>query len=232
MSGRRTSFRAIRDEMARRIGRREWPPGALIPSEEMLAREFGAARATVNRALQELARSGLVERRRKAGTRVVRHPVREARFAIPLVRQEIEAQGRAYRYRLLSRAEEALTGEASTRMRLPAGAVHLHVRALHLADGAPYQYEDRWINTATVPAARAETFETAGPNEWLVANAPFSDAELTVFADAAGGEEARLLEVAPGAPVFVAERLTWLVDRPITLVRMVHPASHRMTSRL
>ena len=50
--------------------RRDWPPGALIPGEEALAQEFGVARATVNRALSELARAGVLERRRKAGTRV------------------------------------------------------------------------------------------------------------------------------------------------------------------
>src|SRR5690606_16959745 len=101
----RVSFRTIRDEMARRIAERRWLPGALIPGEEALAREFGAARATVNRALQELARAGLIERRRRAGTRVARHPVREARFVIPLVRQEIERQGKSYQYQLLSRHE-------------------------------------------------------------------------------------------------------------------------------
>lgn len=232
MSGRRVSFRAIRDEMARRIGQREWAPGALIPAEEALAREFGAARATVNRALQELARSGLIERKRKAGTRVVPHPVREARFAIPLVRQEIEARGQTYHYRLLSRAEEGLPEAVAARMKLKTGSVRLHVRALHLADGAPYQYEDRWINTGAVPGARAESFEVVSPNEWLVAKAPFSEADLTVFADAATEEEARLLNVASGAPVFVVERLTWLVEKPITLVRMVHPGTHRMVSRL
>ena len=89
----KASFKAIRDELARRIALRVWEPGALIPGEEALAAEFGAARATVNRALQELARSGVVEHRRKAGTRVARNPVREARFLIPLVRDEIEALG-------------------------------------------------------------------------------------------------------------------------------------------
>ena len=91
------SFRAIKEEMERRIATRQWAPGATIPGEEDLAREFGSARATVNRALQELARSGVVERKRKAGTRVALHPVREAGFVIPLVGQEIEAEGAAYR---------------------------------------------------------------------------------------------------------------------------------------
>lgn len=228
----RVSFRDIRETLAQRIAARVWAPGALIPGEEELAREFGAARATVNRALQDLARSGVVERRRRAGTRVALHPVREARFAIPVVGREIEAKGAQYRYRLLSREEVAPPEIVAARLGTGAAASLLHIRCLHLADGRPYQFEDRWINGDAVPEARGEDFSAIGPNEWLVAQAPFSDAEFTFFADAASAEEGGLLGVAPGAPVFVAERVTWLGSRPVTLVRMSHPATHRMVTRL
>lgn len=228
----RASFRAIRDEMARRIAERAWGPGALIPGEEELAREFGAARATVNRALQELARSGLIERKRKAGTRVALHPVREARFVIPLVRQEIEARGGEYRYRLLDVEEKPAPEAVYTRLNLPAAAPLLHVRCLHLSDGSAYQLEDRWINLGAVPSAREADFGETSPNEWLVRNSPFTDAEFTFLAAAANLQEATLLDLREGDPVFVGERITWLHDRPITLVRMTHPASHRMISRM
>ena len=149
----RISHRDISSEIVRRIAERLWEPGALIPGEQALAAEFGCSRATVNRALQDLARSGILERRRKAGTRVSLNPVREARFVIPLVRQEIEAKGAAYGYRLLGC--EPVTPDEELRARLGFGkpARMLHVRCLHLADGAPYQYEDRWINLDAVPAA-------------------------------------------------------------------------------
>jgi GntR family histidine utilization transcriptional repressor len=83
----------IRAEVLRRIRVRDWPPGGLIPTEETLAQEFGCARATVNRALRELAGAGVLERRRKAGTRVALLPVRKATLEIPVIRQEIEARG-------------------------------------------------------------------------------------------------------------------------------------------
>ncbi len=232
MSAQRLTYRDLREEMKRRIAEREWQPGVTIPGEETLAAEFGVARATVNRALQDLAREGLVERRRKAGTRVVEHPVREARFSIPLVRQEVEATGAAYEYRLLGREIVAAPELVAARLSLRAGAEMVHVRALHLANRAPYQFEDRWISLTAVPGAREEGFETTGPNEWLVANAPFSHAEFRFFAAAASEAEAALLGLQPGQPVFVGERLTWLADRPITLVRMVHPPTHRMVTRL
>ncbi len=229
---RRNSFRDIRNELEKRIARRDWQPGAIIPGEEALAAEFGAARATVNRALQDLARSGLIERKRKSGTRVALHPVRQARFAIPLVRQEIEQAGSLYHYTLLSREVRAAPDFLRARLALPAEARVIHVRCLHTADRRPYQYEDRWINLAAVPQAEEQTFDETGPNEWLVANAPFSHAQFEFGAARASEEERSVLQLPEGEAVFVAERMTWLAERPITLVRMVHPPTHRMVTTL
>lgn len=225
---RRNSFKAIRAELEMRISKRLWLPGETIPGEEALAAEFGAARATVNRALQELARAGLVERKRKSGTRVALHPVREARFVIPLVRAEIEASGRAYEYRLIDREERAMPAAVANRLGVASGTRGLHVACLHRADDMPHQYEDRWINLDTVPAAAAESFETIGPNEWLVSNAPFSQARFSFRAGIADAVEARFLALDAGSAIFVAERVTWLSGRSITFVRMAHPPSHVM----
>ena len=81
-----------------------------------------------------------------------------------------------------------------------------HVHALNLADGVPFQFEDRHIVIDTVPDARDADFSTIGPNEWLVETAPFTHAEFSFFADAAGAE-AQHLGVASGAPVFVGTRV-------------------------
>ena len=99
----RTSYHAVKADLLGRIARGQWGPGALLPGEVELARGYGCARATVNRAMRELAEEGVVERRRKAGTRVRASPRRRARLDIPLVRQEVEERGAAYGYALLSR---------------------------------------------------------------------------------------------------------------------------------
>jgi GntR family histidine utilization transcriptional repressor len=228
----RASFRDIKQEIERRIARREWGPGMLIPGEEELAREFGSARATVNRALQELARAGVVERKRKSGTRIALHPVREARFVIPLVRQEIEDEGSAYDYRLLSRDVVPAPDLVRAKLDLPNTQKLLHLRCLHLADGRPWQFEDRWINLAAAPAARSADFSATGPNEWLVTNAPFSRADFVFKAARAGEAEAELLQLLPGEAVFVGERTTWIGNQPVTFVRMVHPPSHELRTSL
>lgn len=86
----------IASEVRRRILDREWRQGDRIRDEADLAVEFGAARATVNKALQVLADEGLLDRRRRAGTRVAVDPVRKAILTIPIVREQIEGAGMAY----------------------------------------------------------------------------------------------------------------------------------------
>ncbi len=208
----------IHAELLGRITSGLWPAGAAIPNEADLALEFGCTRPTVARALSDLVKAGLIERRRRAGSRVVERRAREILLTIPLVRTEIEAAGRGYGYHLLG--IERAPGSARTVIG-PGEA--LHILCLHSADGEPYQLEDRWINLRTVPLAAAQDFAREGPNEWLVRTVPFTRAEHILSAAAAGPEEAERLGLATGAPVFVIERTTWLGEDPVTQVRLIHP---------
>lgn len=215
----RTGWRAIHGEARRRIAQRIWPPGALIPVEAALAEEFGVARATVNRAIRALAEEGLVERRRKGGTRVVEAPKRQARAAIPLIRDEIEATGRAPDYRLLSAVQKEPPADVALAF---AGAASKHVVALHMADDAPFVLEERWINLGAAPAAAAIDFAEISANEWLVRNAPFTDGDIAMSAKPASDAEAEALRVSPGAPLFVVERATRADGVAVTIARLAY----------
>ena len=125
----------IRAEVLRRIRARDWPPGAMIPTEEELATEFGVARATVNRALRELAVAGVLERRRKAGTRVAALPIRKATLDIPVIRQEVEARGQTHSFRLLVQTEGTPPVPVASRLGLGPSQRMIYLETLHLADG-------------------------------------------------------------------------------------------------
>ncbi len=84
----------MHDEVLRRIHCRDWEPGEQIPNEADLALEFGCARATVNRALRTLAESGVLDRKRKAGTRVALHPVGKATLNIPIYVRKLKKKAR------------------------------------------------------------------------------------------------------------------------------------------
>jgi GntR family histidine utilization transcriptional repressor len=138
----------IASEVRRRIVEREWRQGDRIPDEADLATEFGAARATVNKALQLLADEGLLDRRRRAGTRVAVNPVHKATFSIPIVREQIEQSGRTYSHRVVAQRRSPVPVEVAGRLALPVGAPLIHLRMVHYGDGRPFELEDRWINDA------------------------------------------------------------------------------------
>ncbi|NCO85518.1 MAG: UTRA domain-containing protein [Rhodobacterales bacterium] len=232
MTARPGSWQAIEAEVLRRIHARDWPPGSAIPNEADLAQSFGVARATVNRALQSLAEAGILDRRRKAGTRVALHPVRRATLRIPILRHEVEAAGQPYACRLLARDEAPAPEVVTQALRLPSDAPLLHLRALHLAGGAPHALEERWVNAAAVPAILSAPLDTISANEWLVANAPFTSGDFSIAAANATTDEAAALACQPGAALVEVLRTTWDGARPITWVRLLHAPGYRMRMAL
>ena len=225
------TYRDVKADILSKIVRREWAPGSLIPGEIELAERYSCARATVNRAVRELADDGIVERRRKAGTRVRLSPVRQARFDIPLTRSEIEDRGSAYRYALLGDSVEAAPDWLSERLKMPPKSKVRHLTCLHSANGSPYQFEDRWISLATLPQAEKVDFSTIGPNEWLIATVPFSNVEIAFSANVADAALARHLDCAIGDALFTTERSTWWEGEAVTQVRLSFRPGHRMTAR-
>ena len=59
--------RRILDDVEGKILSGEWPPGHRIPFEHELTEQYQCSRMTVNKAITELVKRGLIERRRKSG---------------------------------------------------------------------------------------------------------------------------------------------------------------------
>lgn len=226
------NWQAVQDEVVRRIHAQVWKQGDLIPNEADLAKEFGCARATVNRALQGLADTGLLDRRRKAGTRVSPFPTRKATLHIPVIRREIEATGQTHSYRLAASQYKPPPSAVVAQMGLRSGSLALHVVGVHSGDGRPYVIEDRWINPAEVPHAQSVDFAAQSPNEWLVANVPFNGGDISFSAKAASASQARLLQCERGASLFVIDRTTRRNDRAITSVRLVFSPGYSIQTEI
>ncbi|WP_103255820.1 GntR family transcriptional regulator [Tabrizicola aquatica] len=220
-------WEAIRAEVLRRIRARDWPPGGLIPGEEALAEEFGVARATVNRALRDLAEAGVIERKKRAGTRVAELPVRRARLEIPVIRLDVLGRGLAYDFQLLVDRMAPAPVPVAARLGLPEAAPMRYLETVHLAGGRPYVLEARWLNPGVLPPDPPD-FSTVSANEWLVTHVSLVSGDIAFTAEAASLREAEVLGVAPGTPLLVAERTTHGTEGPVTLVRLAHAPGHRV----
>jgi GntR family histidine utilization transcriptional repressor len=226
------NWQDVQTEVLRRIHAREWKPGDLIPNEADLALEFGCARTTVNRALRAVAETGVLDRRRKAGTRVAMQPVAKATVTIAVIRKEIEEAGRAYSYQRIARSEIVPPVVVSEVMQTKPDHPLLHVSALHLADNAPYAFEDRWIDPAVVPGALGESFETTSANEWLLKYAPYTHGEIKFGATSAMKSEADILQCPPQSALFTIDRVTWDAGLAVTKVRLLFGLGHQICTDL
>ncbi|AEI94955.1 GntR family transcriptional regulator [Roseobacter litoralis] len=227
----RLSWTDVRDEIQARILDRTYAPGDKLPRDNDLALGLGCARTTVHRAMQELSRIGLVERKRKGGTHVRTDPVTRATFDIPITRREVEQRGSKYAYQLISSAVEPTPGSVMARFGTPHPAEVLHVKALHLSDNRPYIFEDRWIDTTTTPDILEVDLACNSANEWLVRNKPYSKLDVRFFAINAQGENAEHLSVAAGEALLVIERTTWIGTAPITTVRSVTAPGYQLSAQ-
>jgi len=140
-------YEQIVQEMRRRIEGGTYSPGARLPGHIKLAKEFGVSSITANRALQELTREGLIERRERAGSYVAsRTLLSSMTLLMPFAVEGADSHYFGYMQGCLERARELnidtriLTVEhilemAGSRMKehLGEGVVHVGLIDKHLA---------------------------------------------------------------------------------------------------
>lgn len=225
-------YQRILSDIRGRIVSGEWAPGHRIPFEHELTVEYGCSRMTVNKALSQLARTGLIERRRRSGSFVRRPRSQAAILEIHDIRTEVEALGLPYRYELVLRqsrrsdvADAELLGPTKPKM-------VLELKCRHFAGPRPFCVEDRLISLDAVPEVVDESFAEIAPGPWLIGRVPWSSAEHRISAASADADTAAALDIEDGAPCLVIERRTWSSDLPVTNARFTYAAeSHSLVAR-
>lgn len=213
----------IRADISDKILSGRWPPGYRIPFEHELMAEYGCSRMTVNKALSPLAESGLIQRRRGAGSFVSRPRLHSAVLDIPDIQAEIARRGEPYGYELLSRRIRAASGRDSAEVALAAGGRLLALRCLHRANGRPFALEERLISLQSAPGAEQADFSVMSPGGWLLTYVAWTEAEHRISAANVPRAIARILGIAPTAACLALDRRTWLDEEQITQVRLVFP---------
>jgi GntR family histidine utilization transcriptional repressor len=210
----------------------EWPPGHRIPFEHELTARYKCSRMTVSKALTQLAGAGLIERRRKAGSFVMRPHSQSAVLEIHDVRAEVAALGLPYRFEIVSRQKRRATRADRALFGVGPSDSVLALTCRHDAAQRPFCLEERLINLSAAPEAADEPFAEISPGAWLVRRVPWTSAEHRISAAATRGETARALKIAEGLPCLVVERRTWSGEMPVTRVKLSYPGeAHELVAR-
>lgn len=199
----------------------ELAPGDRIPFEHELTHHYSCSRATVSKALSELAGRGLVVRRRRAGTFVAQPKAHAAFLAIPDLRAEVNDRRQVYDYQLLERLVRSPRNPDEAE--LAAGRGLLALTCLHSADSIPLALEHRLIALTAAPQAEHMDFQSIPPGTWLLDSEPWTQAENRIGAVEADRASARLLQIRTGAACLCVERRTWRDGQGVTRVRQIFP---------
>lgn len=216
------TWAGIRGVIMERITHGIYPPGSLIPTEQEFAAEFGSARATVNRALTSLAERGVVERRRRVGTRVVLGlEPRTHSTSLPVFRDLVEERGGRFSFQFLGCVKRPTPPEVQERLFQSTAEDLSECCTLMCADETVICAERRWTDTAFLPELTEDLLATTTANEWLACNASISLCERTLSARRAGEVEAdRMLGCPADTPVLVSDSTLWIGTQPVS--RTVH----------
>lgn len=191
-----------------RIQRGEIAPLAPLPGEPRLAQEFSVSRVTVRRALDQLVREGIVQRRPGAGTFVRERTLTEPAVAdLADVFAYLQAMGASTTVRLFSCTYGTPPASVATAIKLPGGTLTQRAERVRLIDGQPFCFL-----TTHVPEPIARTYTEADlvstPLLALLerAGVTISRASQSITAVLAGPTVAEALDVDVGAPLLALTR--------------------------
>ncbi|MGA0878295.1 MAG: GntR family transcriptional regulator [Ilumatobacteraceae bacterium] len=215
-------YRAIADDLRRRIGSGELGLGRLLPSEAELGESYDASRVTIRRALEVLREESLVDARQGLGWYVAAMPLRQSLGRLGTIEGQMLDDGIRPERKVLEFGFEAASGRV--REVLGPGQV-LRVKRLNLADGDPFAVVTVWCRAELGERLSRADVERSPFYELL--DVPLLGATQTIGADAATATDAALLDIPMGSPVLRCTRVTTDVHRrAVLLSEHVFPA-HR-----
>jgi GntR family transcriptional regulator len=187
--------------------------GARLPTENELAETHGVSRVTVRRALGELARERLIERRRSAGTRVIYRPPAPMTADITGVLASLADMGRRTAVRLISLDYVPADGPVARALCVSEDQLLQRSVRVRSVDGVPFSYL-----TTHVPETVSATFTkqelASRPLLELLerAGVKAERARQRIGAASATTEVAQALDVRPGSPLVELVRVVFDQD--------------------
>src|SRR5215213_21837 len=214
----------IEEELAERIRTVMLRPGDRIPPERELAEQMQVSRMTVRQALGRLADRGLLVRERGRGTFVSEPKLVQSLSRLNGFYDQMISQGILPSSRLL-RGEQVLASAAVAQVLDLRIAEPLYkVVRLRLGGGVPLALETSFFPARLVPGLLDYDLERHSIYRLMEHyDARPVRATQSLEPVPARDQEAEALEVLPGSPLMLVERIAWdTQDRPVEYAKDIY----------
>ncbi len=189
------------------IAEQELRPGDRLPPERELSERWGFSRGTLRSAVAALVREGKLYALHGVGTFVAVPRFERSLQGLESLSESVAKGGRRLSTSLLSAREVSRDAAFCAAFSLPEGAGMTQMIRLRRIDGCPSFIETAYVPLAFAPGLACRMGDDVSlygvlENEYAIA---LRDGEQRIGITYASGEEGRLLEVKPGAPLFWVE---------------------------
>lgn len=205
------------------IGSGRYQTGELLPTEDAFAGEFGVSRITVRRALDMLARGGLIERRQGRGTFVTLPAGSTGAMTMTSVTDQIIRVGETTEVRVVEFGRAVPPAEVAEIFGIPPGGRLQRAVRVRLRDGEPIFHLTTFVSDPV-----AKTFDRADMERMPLfelihrAGVSLADGTQMVTATLAEPVAAQRLAVKIGAPLLrVVRVLNDAQGRPVEHLDML-----------
>lgn len=217
------AYLQIKNHILENIHNGQWKEGAYIPAEVALSRKFGVSRMTVNRAIKELEKERVLERRQGAGTIITQQKFNMMLVEIRNIADDIRAKGHDYHAQVVKQATRPLPSLLINTFPDCRNQNIYQVDIIHFDNNKPIQYEQRWVNPTLAPNFIEQDFTKVNTSEWLIKHVPLERGEYTVEALIMPSLISKRLGVNLSIPALVLHRWTYSQGKMASHAILWHP---------
>lgn len=203
-------YSQVREEIVRRLADGEWPPGAMLPSEQALSHTLGVSQGTVRKALDMLTHEGVLTRRQGRGTFVAEFEDARVLFRFFRLRPDTGEHGFPRSEQIALAKRPADDADART-LALDADAPVWRLERVRFFDDGPVIAETIVLSAAQFPDMDKATPLPNNVYRLYAERYGRSVARTTeaLRAVAATPQDAVRLDCGPGTPLLAIERIAF-----------------------
>lgn len=215
------AYARVYNIIKREIEEGEHPVGSLLPAEPELEKRFSVSRTTIRRAMDLLARDGLIRAQQGYGTTVLDYKTRQNLNGITSISETMRRRG--HNVSLKSIYVDVVEANPHVRddLKLAPGEKVARVQRILMNDGHPLAIMKNYIPYSMVPGIENRTEEIQSLYQFLedYYGISIESAHDNISARNADFTEAQMLDVAVGTALLYLRRVCFADGRAVCVDR-------------
>jgi DNA-binding GntR family transcriptional regulator len=154
-------YKKVMQDIKSRIDSDEFNIGDLLPTEKELIEHYSVSRITVRKAINELVKLSLVEKRQGSGSTVIAKTMTSSLSTLKSASEYMEASGADLKYKVVEFKLLDADQDLANKLRIAVGDKVYFIRRFMLMNECPSIYEDTYMAAELFPHLNILSLESS-----------------------------------------------------------------------